>query len=362
MAAAGFVGACAVRALGAASQRRGLASGEVSRRVNPWMGLGDRRGGRREDDRRGRRDGGGQQGRGSWDERWSDRGARSQPRRSGGRQRDQFNAPKAFRSPREEHEEERELSDIQLSLRSGHDLLFGANPVLAALQSRRRSEMYALWIVSSATSRDRPEIVEVVERAKRLDIPVKEASKGDLNSLCDNRPHQGVILEASPLSFEPLSSLPATDQNEVWLVLDEVTDPMNFGALARSALFLRSSGLAVAEKNCCPMTPTASKASSGALEQMPVHAVRNLPQFLQKCADNGWRVLGASMDTKAVPLKELSLDRPTLIVLGSEGFGLRTNVSNACTEHVKIGAGGVGTVDSLNVSVAGAVLLHHFLG
>ncbi|KAJ8904066.1 hypothetical protein NDN08_000595 [Rhodosorus marinus] len=279
-----------------------------------------------------------------------------------GNQDDEWYAPRAFNERRERTDEE-ELSELQVALRSGNDFVFGANPVLAALQCKRRNLMYALWVADSATTRDRSEAKQIFELASRLDIEVKQRSKGDLNAMSGNRPHQGFVLESSPLEMVPITQLDKTEEGfPLWLALDEVTDPMNFGALTRSALFLRTAGIVVSEKNCCSLTPTASKASSGALEVLPIHSAKNLPAFLNKCSENGWRILGAHLHPNSKDVKQFQLDQPTVLVVGSEGTGLRTNVLNCCDEYVQIGGGSVGTVDSLNVSVASGILLHHFLG
>uniref|UniRef100_A0A7S3ED50 rRNA methyltransferase 1, mitochondrial n=1 Tax=Rhodosorus marinus TaxID=101924 RepID=A0A7S3ED50_9RHOD len=279
-----------------------------------------------------------------------------------GNQDDEWYAPRAFDERRERTDEE-ELSELQLALRSGNDFVFGANPVLAALQCKRRNLMYALWVADSATTRDRIEAKQILELASKLHIEVKNRSKGDLNAMSGNRPHQGFVLESSPLEMVPITQLDKTEEGfPLWLALDEVTDPMNFGALTRSALFLRTAGIVVSEKNCCSLTPTASKASSGALEVLPIHSAKNLPAFLNKCSENGWRILGAHLHPDSKDVKQFQLDQPTVLVVGSEGTGLRTNVLNCCDEYVQIGGGSVGTVDSLNVSVASGILLHHFLG
>jgi len=159
----------------------------------------------------------------------------------------------------------------------------------------------------------------------------------------------------------------------VWLALDEVTDPQNMGALLRTAFFLGVDGVVVSEKNSAPLSPVVSKASAGAMELMKVHSTRNLVSFLEEARAGGWTVVGASVDKSVLP-SELDAARPTVLVLGSEGRGLRTNVLRACGQLVRVpraqsgaaslAAGGTdhsSLVDSLNVSVAGAVLLYALL-
>jgi len=178
----------------------------------------------------------------------------------------------------------------------------------------------------------------------------------------------------------------------LWLVLDEVVDPQNLGALLRSAYFLggRKIGVLVCAKNSAPPTPVVSASSAGALEVVTVHSTTNLPRTLNQAREDGFRIIGASSSVPSIssssssegddefgstppPLYDLSMlpvqksdDRPILLVLGSEGYGLRTLVAKACTEFVRIPSGSNdssddGGVDSLNVSVTGGILLWHLL-
>lgn len=236
---------------------------------------------------------------------------------------------------------------------------------------------------------------EILELAQDHDIPIAHVDKGILNTLSGNRPHQGIVLRCGKLYFEPLSRIPPPDGDQypdLWLVLDEVVDPQNLGALIRSAYFLghQRLGVMVCSKNSAPPTPVVSAASAGALEVQTVYSTNNLPRTLQNAVEDGWRIIGASSsvpkansDDDPPPLYDLqdlpgpSDGRPTLLVLGSEGHGLRTLVAKACTEFVRIPSGADGgingnvdtlmndedndQVDSLNVSVTGGILLWHLL-
>lgn len=253
---------------------------------------------------------------------------------------------------------------------------------------------------------------DIIQLAQENDVPIAYVEKGDLNALSNNRPHQGYVLRCRPLSMMPLDRLPKPsdnqditttaieepDQAQIWLVLDEVVDPQNFGALLRSAFFFFSSddtdsngknkiGIMVCAKNSSPPTPAVSAASAGALELMTVYSTNNLIKTLNQAKLDGWRILGASADEnisagsteeerETIPCTslnnlKLSKGENVVLVMGSEGHGLRTLVSRACTEFVKIPpvimdsavndedsnhSSRVG-VDSLNVSVSGGILL-----
>jgi len=272
---------------------------------------------------------------------------------------------------------ETEVSELQNVMRSGNDFVYGVSSVLAALAANRR-EFIRLYVQEStnlAKRKDKNAVVQIHELARKMQVEVKYMNKGDMNNMANQRPHQGFILQAEQLQTVNITALPTHTATEsrppVWLVLDEVWDPQNFGALLRSAYFLGVSGVAVSAKNSCPLSPVVSKASVGALEKIEVHAARNLVRFLEESRENGWRVVGTSLRGDAIDSKQLTLDQPTIVVLGNEGHGLRTNVSNQCNVHVRIpgredhSADSVhsddDSVDSLNVSVAGGVLLYQLL-
>ncbi|KAL2456417.1 tRNA/rRNA methyltransferase (SpoU) family protein [Abeliophyllum distichum] len=245
--------------------------------------------------------------------------------------------------------------------------IYGVGPVLAALSAGRR-EFYALYVqegldlsTNNRKKKDKKGFEKVMKMAEKIGLCVKEVSKHDLNMVSDNRPHQGLVLDASPLE-------------------------MNLGAIIRSAYFFGASGVVLCAKNSAPLSGVVSKASAGSLELMELRSCKNMMQFLTSSAENGWRVLGGSVSSQAVPLNEIVPGAPTILVLGSEGTGLRPLVERSCTQLIRIPgnlpvdviAGGDEEVDtvqnpylevrsflaveSLNVSVAAGVLLHHLIG
>lgn len=235
---------------------------------------------------------------------------------------------------------------------------------------------------------------QVLLLAEERGIPVAEVDKGVLNTLSGNRPHQGFVLRCGKLDFEPLPRIPHPSDEQgdgttpsFWLVLDEVVDPQNLGALLRSAYFLGGPkgkvGVVVCAKNSAPPSPTVAAASAGALELMPVYSTGNLPRTLTDAARDGFRIIGASSspplsprpaagddedEDDTMPVYDLldlpppSEFEPTILVLGSEGHGIRNLVARACTAFVRIpGSDDADGVDSLNVSVTGGILLWHLL-
>lgn len=261
------------------------------------------------------------------------------------------------------------------------DYVYGVAPVLAALKAGRR-EVSALYLqegMQLGKRKDKASILAVKALAQQGGISVVEAPKHDLNLITDNRPHQGLVLDCAALEFEALNSFPepppegreANGAVPLWLCLDEVMDPQNFGAALRSAFFLGVSGVLTCHRNSAPLSAVVSKASAGAMELMAVHACKSLPQTVADAKRKGWRVLGAAAEEGAVPCTSLPLDTPTLLVLGNEGYGVRPTVKRLCDATLQIQGNGCGggawgdetsqLVDSLNVSVATGILLHQLI-
>ncbi|CAK9172723.1 unnamed protein product [Ilex paraguariensis] len=278
--------------------------------------------------------------------------------------------------------------------------IYGVGPVLAALSAGRR-EFFALYVQegldlsgNNRKKKDKKGFEKVLKIAEKIGLSEKVVSKHDLNMVVDNRPHQGLVLDASPLEMVGIKELdPVSVEAEkapLWVALDEVTDPQNLGAIIRSAYFFGVSGVVLCAKNSAPLSGVVSKASAGSLELMELRSCKNMMQFLTSSAENGWRVLGGSVSTRAVPLNEVLPGEPTILVLGSEGTGLRPLVERSCTQLIRIPGnipmdvtGGQDekvktaemdyscslqefqsfmAVESLNVSVAAGVLLHHLIG
>ncbi|KAM5547560.1 putative tRNA/rRNA methyltransferase slr0955 [Rosa sericea] len=278
--------------------------------------------------------------------------------------------------------------------------VYGVGPVLAALSAGRR-EFYTLYVQegldlsnNNRKKKDKKGFERVLRMAENFGVNIKELRKHDLNMAADNRPHQGLLLDASPLEMVKIKELDPVsveeDKGSLWIALDEVTDPQNLGAIIRSSYFFGAAGVVLCAKNSAPLSGVVSKASAGSLELMELRYCKNMMQFLTSSAENGWRVLGGSVSSKAIPLNEIVPSEPTILVLGSEGTGLRPLVERSCTQLIRIPGnipadvtgGGFDdsepvevnhgysaeefrsflAVESLNVSVAAGVLLHHLVG
>jgi 23S rRNA (guanosine2251-2'-O)-methyltransferase len=236
------------------------------------------------------------------------------------------------------------------------ELLYGINPVEQALRAGRR-RMVRLFLKSGpgeGAISERLSQLEVLAAQSGL-VPQWLPSPG-LDELCASPHHQGVALECGPLDMqgEAEALAAASRPDALMVVADQVEDPQNLGAVARNCAVFGAVGLILPRSHSAPLSPAASKASAGWLEDFPVYEVANLPRFLDRCrARNVW-VAGTS-DTGDTALGAFQPPRPLLLILGSEGKGVRPLVQSKCDYMVRIPTAAEG---SLNVASASAVLLY----
>ena len=229
-------------------------------------------------------------------------------------------------------------------------MLYGIAPVHAALRAQRR-EMRAVYIKESGAG---PALQEIERLAKTIGLRVERGSTHSLGNLAKSAQHQGVVLSCGELPTVDFRELLAAGAAPL-VALDRVEDPQNLGSIARSALFFGVSALIVLSQHSAPLSAAASKASAGALEELPVAVVPNLAQALAEAHDAGYHLLGAVPDAGGVPLDSLQVPGRCLLVLGGEGPGLRPLTRRRCDQLVRIEGGGL---ESLNVGVAAGILLH----
>ena len=181
-----------------------------------------------------------------------------------------------------------------------------------------------------------------------------ETSDEELERLCGSSEHQGVVAEVDPYPYaDPAGPLAGDDALVV--ALDQVQDPHNLGAVCRVAEVAGASGVVICERRAVAVTPAVCKASAGAVEHLPVARVRNLADWLGEAKEAGAWVYGAKA---GAPNAHTDVDwrGRAVVVLGSEGGGLRPRVADACDALVSLPVRG--RVESLNASVAAAVLLY----
>lgn len=300
------------------------------------------------------------------------------------------------------------------------EFIYGTSAVEAALRSGRR-QLYKLYIYQGDNEELGPTRSMLRKLALFKNIKVKMAYAGWdrlFDQMSSGRPHNGCILDASPLPQLPVKSLCATptlgadefrvvlapqskeeamvnstnnrvpvrhlpgqSRYPVVLLLDGITDTGNLGGIIRSAYYLGIDAIVFAGRNCAPLSPITIKASAGAAENMPLIKVSNEVDFIQQSKANGWRFFAADAPLPGTRYPDTTGDidltrnavtqAPSVIMLGSEGSGLSGHIKSHADSIVSIPGARNATewgyekdparVDSLNVSVAAAILMEQFL-
>jgi 23S rRNA (guanosine2251-2'-O)-methyltransferase len=176
----------------------------------------------------------------------------------------------------------------------------------------------------------------------------------DLTDAVGNRDHQGVVAWTEPYRYVDAWELAAVER-PLLACLDQVTDPRNLGAVIRTAEGAGATGVIVPAHGSAAVTPAVSKASAGAVEHLPVAVVPNLARYLSEIKGGDLWIYAATGDARQT-LWESDFKGGTAFVLGAEGKGLRPLVRRTCDAEVSIPL--AGNVESLNVSVAAALLLY----
>jgi 23S rRNA (guanosine2251-2'-O)-methyltransferase len=183
------------------------------------------------------------------------------------------------------------------------------------------------------------------------------AGPEEIASRCGSDAHQGVCAEVDPYPYADGSELLAAPEPLI-VALDEVTDPQNLGAIARTAEAVGATGVVIPERRSAEVTAAVCKASAGAVEHLPVARVRNLADFLAEAKAAGCWCYGAAAGAKTAYTAP-DWSGGVVLVLGAEGRGLRPRVAAACDDLVALPLRG--RIASLNVSATAAVLLYAIL-
>ena len=242
-------------------------------------------------------------------------------------------------------EEPRELPD---------DVLVGRNAVTEALKSGRG--INKLWIASG----DREgSVAEIAALAKERGIVVQYVERAKIEALAGGHRHQGVLAYVAPVPYAELEDIlkaaEAKGEAPFLVLLDELEDPHNLGALLRTADATGVHGILIPKRRSVSLNATVAKTSAGAVEYVPVARIGNIAQTLKKLKEKGFWVAGADMDGEKA-YYEADLTGPLVLVVGSEGKGMSRLTKEACDFIVRMPM--VGRINSLNASVAGSILMY----
>ncbi len=232
-------------------------------------------------------------------------------------------------------------------------ILYGRNPVREAMRGRRAGSVRDVWATGGAA------------REPWLEgVAVRVTGADEIEGRCGSPAHQGVCAEAGPYPYAAAEDLLAREQ-PLLVALDQVQDPQNLGSICRTAECAGAGGVVIPERRAAEVTPAVCKASAGAVEHIAVARVRNMADFLAQARESGCWCYGASAEPDRTGRAPVPYDRPdyrgagVVLVLGSEGGGLRPRVASSCDELIALPLRG--RVQSLGVSAAAAAILYEIL-
>ncbi len=230
--------------------------------------------------------------------------------------------------------------------------IIGRNPVMEALRNDREIEKILVGKGAEGS------ITKIIGIAKDKGIPIYQSDKLTLDRIAAGAPHQGVIAYASAYSYSTMEDIyakaEASGEPPLVVILDNLEDPHNLGAIMRTAECAGAHGVIIPKRRSVGLTDTVAKSSAGAIEYMPCVKVANIGQTIDQLKEEGFWVAACDMD--GVPYYEQDLTGKLAIVIGSEGAGISQLVKKKCDFTVSMPM--VGKITSLNASNAAAVLMY----
>jgi len=235
---------------------------------------------------------------------------------------------------------------------TGGRIVAGTRAVAEALRSQ--SSQVDLILIERDAGRGAQALVE---EARKRRVPVQERDRRSLDRFAEGLRHQGIVAVAGPYPYVDLEALLASAADPPLLVaLDQVTDPHNFGAIVRTAVALGVDGLITLKDRAAPVTAAVVRASAGSTEHARIARVTNLARTLATLRDRGLSVVGLAADGPVGVASLPSASEGRVLVVGSEGRGLRRLVREGCDVVARIDL--PGPIASLNASVAAAIALY----
>ena len=236
-------------------------------------------------------------------------------------------------------------------------IIEGKNPVIEALRSDAQIDTILISKEAAQGS-----FAKLLEMAKEKNVLVKNVDKALLDKLSENKRHQGVIAEAMEYEYKEIDDILnyAKEKGEkpFVIILDEVTDVHNLGAIIRSAECLGAHGVIIPKRRAAQVNGVVAKSSAGAVEFLPVARVTNISNAIEELKEKGLWIYGADMDGEKYIYEE-KFDVPVGLVIGNEGFGIGRLVKEKCDIIVKIPM--KGKINSLNASCAASVIIYEIM-
>ncbi len=237
------------------------------------------------------------------------------------------------------------------------DYIAGRNSILEALKCGR-----SINRILVAKGDRQGSILQILALAKEKGLIIQEVEKAKLDALSGGVRHQGIVASVAPVEYAEMEDIlaHAAEQGEdaFLILLDELEDPHNVGAILRTADAAGVHGVLMPKRRSCPLSGTVAKTSAGAVEYVPVARIGNVVQTIKQLQKQGFWVIGADMSGEQ-DYFDANLSGPVVVVVGNEGQGLGRLVKESCDLLVRIPM--IGKISSLNASVACSLILYEVL-
>ena len=228
------------------------------------------------------------------------------------------------------------------------NLIYGKNPVIEAINARKALKVFLVYNFNDQ---------KVLNLIKENKLPVINVSPMEMDKMAEGGVHQGLAAELKPyqtVSLEEIINKAKKKERKIIVMLDNISDPHNLGAILRSADVFEAAGVVLPKHNSVSLNATVAKTSAGAINYVPVAVVNNLNQAIKTLKDEGYWVVSTDGSAQ-ISYSSIKYDFPVVVVIGSEGKGVSSLVLKNSDYVVKIPQ--YGHVNSLNASVAAGILL-----
>lgn len=198
---------------------------------------------------------------------------------------------------------------------------------------------------------------QIEEMAKRRRVPVRMVDRKFLTKLTKSDRHQGVAAEIEPYrtySLDEILAAKPDDKLGLLIMLDELEDPHNLGAILRTADAVNADGVIFKKNNAVGLTPTVAKVSAGAIDTVKCASVTNLSRTCEELKQKGWWIIGADMD--GADYRSLKYDMNVVLIIGNEGKGISRLLEKQCDHIISLPM--AGRISSLNASVSAGILMY----
>ena len=234
--------------------------------------------------------------------------------------------------------------------------IYGKNSVIEALDSGQVN------VLMLAKGLNKQTVNQLQKIAKKSRTPLKFVPRIELDQVVKTTNHQGIVAELDDFVYAdaeaPFALAKKRSEKLLLVLLDQINDPRNYGAIIRSAEALGAHGVVSEERRSAPLSAATVKVAAGAANHLPIVQVKNLARYIDELKEKNVWIYGSAAEAYN-SCSDIDWDRDVALVIGSEGSGMRRLIRDKCDDTVKIPL--KGKINSLNASVAAGILIHNII-